>query len=76
VKDLGNLNYFLGVETIPISDGLFLTQRMYIIDLLKRCNMALSKPASTPMESTCSLFAHTGKVFDYPVEKGIEKRLE
>jgi hypothetical protein len=39
MQDLGNLNYFLGVKTIP------------------------------PMASTCSLFAHTRELFDYPVEK-------
>ena len=34
LKDLGPLNYFLGVEAIFISSGLFLSQRKYIQDLL------------------------------------------
>jgi histone deacetylase 1/2 len=49
VKDLGNLNYFLGIEVHQSSTGLLLTQRKYIQDLLMRTNMETSKPVSTPM---------------------------
>uniref|UniRef100_A0A2N9E6L3 Integrase catalytic domain-containing protein n=1 Tax=Fagus sylvatica TaxID=28930 RepID=A0A2N9E6L3_FAGSY len=34
VKDLGNLNFFLGVEVIPNSQGAMLSQQRYILDLL------------------------------------------
>ncbi|KAK9155398.1 hypothetical protein Sjap_002878 [Stephania japonica] len=30
VKDLGDLNYFLGIEVLPTTDGLLLTQHKYI----------------------------------------------
>lgn len=36
VKDLGNLQYFLGIEVQPSEDGLVLSQRRYAQDLLKR----------------------------------------
>ena len=49
LKDLGTLSYFLGVEVTPTPNGLFLSQRKYIMDLLKRFNMQNAKPTSTPM---------------------------
>lgn len=39
LKDLSNLNNFLGVEVILHSDGLFLTQSKYIHDILIKTNM-------------------------------------
>lgn len=35
VKDLGELNYFLGVEVVPDKGGIVLSQRRYAQDLLK-----------------------------------------
>jgi hypothetical protein len=55
VKDLGKLNYLLGVEVTPLKIGLLLSQRRYILDLLKRTNMLESKPISSPMSSSSSL---------------------
>lgn len=36
LKDLGTLNYFLGVEVIHLPHGCFLSQQQYIRDLLQR----------------------------------------
>ena len=36
VKDLGNLSFFLRNEELQSADGLYLTQRKYVVDLLKR----------------------------------------
>jgi hypothetical protein len=63
VKDLGKLNYFLGVEVIPNAHGILLSQQRYIINLLKRTNMHEAKPVSSPMASTTSLTAHEGESF-------------
>lgn len=57
LKDLGTLSYFLGVEVIPTTHGLFVTQRQYIIDLLGRLGMTDTKPAPMPMVVTQSLIA-------------------
>jgi len=51
LKDLGCLNYFLGVEVIPSTAGIFLSQRKYITDLLHKSGMAGTKLASTPLSA-------------------------
>ncbi|XP_021824947.1 uncharacterized protein LOC110765996 [Prunus avium] len=55
LKDLGKLHYFLGIEVIPQSGGLLLSQRKYILDLLKRSDLADMKPTHTPMASSTKL---------------------
>ena len=49
IKDLGPLNYFLGIQVQKYKDGIFLSQSKYITDLLHNTNMADCKPVSTPM---------------------------
>jgi hypothetical protein len=63
VKDLGPLNFFLGVEVLSIPHGILLSQQRYIMDLLIRTKMNEAKPITTPMESTTSLFAFEGEPF-------------
>ena len=48
MKDLGSLYYFLGVEVQHNSQGLFLSQTKYALDLLQRADMIEAKPISTP----------------------------
>jgi len=60
VKDLGSLHYFLGIEVIPVKDGLLLSQQKYIRDLLNKTNMADAKPVSSPMSSSSALSTFTG----------------
>lgn len=60
VKDLGALNYFLGIEVHHTSSGLLLTQRKYIQDLLTRTNMENSKAAPTSMLPAEKLSLHDG----------------
>lgn len=39
IKDMGDLHYFLGIEVIPERDGIALTQKRYVGDILARANM-------------------------------------
>ena len=39
IKDLGNLKYFLGMEIARFREGIFVSQRKYIIDLLTEKGM-------------------------------------
>lgn len=67
IKDLGKLNYFLGVEVTPLKTGLLLSQRRYILDLLKRTNMLEAKSISFPMSSSSSLSAFDGDSMEDPL---------
>lgn len=50
LKDLGDLNYFLGIEVQKLLDGsLHLNQTKYACELLERFNMSNCKASPTPM---------------------------
>ena len=72
IKDVGNLRYFLGMEVARSKEGISVTQRKYILDLLKETGMLGCKPAKTPMESMAKL--DIGKESN-PVDKGRYQRL-
>jgi len=55
IKDLGQLSYFLGIEITTSNKSLFLSQRKYILDLLKETDKLGTKPAHTPMETNNKL---------------------
>jgi len=55
LKDMVLLHYFLGVEVIPTTIGLFLPQHKYVHDILENQNMAGAKDISTPLSTTQSL---------------------
>lgn len=55
VKDLGRLNYFLGLEVIHTDDGIFLGQAKYAREILSRALMLEAKLVSTPMVTGQSL---------------------
>lgn len=66
LKDLGILHYFLGIEVVPHSGGLILSQRKYIIYLLKRSHLANIKPIDTPMDSSSKLSKSDGEPLSNP----------
>jgi hypothetical protein len=49
IKDLGPLEYFLGLQASYNYGGMTLAQRKYVIDLLLRVNMENCNPAPTPL---------------------------
>ena len=60
LKDLGPLSYFLGVEVIPTTNGVFLSQCQYIHDLLVKANMSHAKDVTSPMSPNQVPFLHDG----------------
>ncbi|WVZ85685.1 hypothetical protein U9M48_032580, partial [Paspalum notatum var. saurae] len=57
---LGDLHHFLGVSVMRSSDGLFLSQRQYAVDLLQRASMAECHSTSTPVDTQAKLSATDG----------------
>ena len=49
MKDLGGLKYFLRIEVARSKQGIFLSQRKYILDLLAEVGMLDCKPTDTPI---------------------------
>ncbi|WKA12210.1 hypothetical protein VitviT2T_029624 [Vitis vinifera] len=66
MKDLGPLKYFLGIEVSRSSEGIFLSQRKYALDLLQETGMSGCQPVNTPIEevndrrSTSGYFTFVG----------------
>jgi hypothetical protein len=55
MSDLGNLSYFLGMEFKHTDRGVFLHQKKYAEDILKRFNMVNCNAVITPMETGSKL---------------------
>ena len=64
VKDLGDLNYFLRVEAHRDGNGLFLSQRQYILNILQCTRMLDAKPVSSPMSSSQKLSLFSGTPYE------------
>ena len=60
LKDLGSLNYFLGIQVTRDSAGLHLSQAKYASNLLHKHNMFNTKPISTPCIPNNRLSLHDG----------------
>lgn len=50
IKDLGSLKYFLGIEVSKSKQSIILSQRKYVVDLLKDSGMTGYKPCFTPIK--------------------------
>lgn len=69
LKDLCNLSYFLGVQVIPQCQGILLSQRRYIQELLDKTHMEMSKPVLTPLPThSSSLTLSSGSLLSDPTE--------
>nr|KYP60690.1 Retrovirus-related Pol polyprotein from transposon TNT 1-94 [Cajanus cajan] len=62
----GILRYFLGIEVAHGKDGLFLSQRKYVIDIISEAGLVGARPISTPMEQNYHLATINGVLFDAP----------
>lgn len=49
MKNLGGLKYFLGIEVARSKEGIFLSQRKYVLDLLAEVGMLDCKPVDNPI---------------------------
>ena len=64
MTDLGYVHYYLGIEVTQRPKSIFLSQKKYIGDLLKRFGMIEYNPLTTPMEQNLKLTSIEGKEFE------------
>ncbi|GKE87619.1 ribonuclease H-like domain-containing protein, partial [Tanacetum coccineum] len=64
MKDLGLLNYFLGISVTRNSLGLFLSQKKYAIEILDRAHMDNCNPIRTPIDTESKLGSDGDPVSD------------
>ena len=60
MKDLGPLNYFLGLEVSSSINGYYLTQAKKTSDLISQASITDSTIVDTPIEYNCRLNSHDG----------------
>jgi hypothetical protein len=50
MSDLGMMHYFLGIEVVESANGIFVSQKKYVQDILDRFQMRDCNPVNTPTE--------------------------
>jgi Reverse transcriptase (RNA-dependent DNA polymerase) len=66
MKDLGEAQYFLGLEIHKTSKGLFVGQHKYLSEIIERANLQFSNPTNTPMEVNLKLRKDDGELLENP----------
>ncbi|VFR02090.1 unnamed protein product [Cuscuta campestris] len=60
MTDMGDLNFFLGINVQRTAGGLFLHQTQFAHEILERADMLHCKPISTPVDTKAKLSATSG----------------
>nr|GEU91547.1 hypothetical protein [Tanacetum cinerariifolium] len=68
LKDLGPLNYLLGIEIVSHVFGILLSQKKYILELLQSDGLSNYNPISFPMVTSSSLSLDDSTAFSNPVK--------
>lgn len=66
LKDLGNLGHFLGLELARATQGIFLSQCHYVLQLLEDTSFLACKPFVVPMDPNLKLRANDGVLLEDP----------
>ena len=66
IKDLGPLNYFLGLQVTSIPEGIHINQLKYARVILEKHDLLHSQPVSTPLSAKANLSSTEGTLLDNP----------
>ena len=72
MKNSGGLKHFLGIEVAKSKQGIFLSQRKYVLDILTEVGMLERKPVDTPIVQNHRLREYSDQA---PTDKGKYQRL-
>lgn len=59
-QGLGQVTLFFGIEVAKSKDGIGLSQKKYVLDILEDIGLLGSGPVDTPMDSNAKLFVDEG----------------
>lgn len=60
IKDLGEIDCFLGIQILHTKEGIWISQQKYICDILQEANMLDTKPVDTPLPTGCKITQSDG----------------
>ncbi|RVW14603.1 Retrovirus-related Pol polyprotein from transposon RE1 [Vitis vinifera] len=66
MSDLGIMNYFLGMEIYQCSWGIFISQRKYAMDILKKFKLESCKEVATPLAQNDKISKNDGEKLEEP----------
>ncbi|XP_019259358.1 PREDICTED: uncharacterized protein LOC109237494 [Nicotiana attenuata] len=66
IKDLGNLHYFLGLETLHEPQGLVISQRKFTLEVLNEFDCSSLPSLTSPVDPSCKLSSESGDLLSDP----------
>ena len=66
MSDLSIMNYFLGMEIYQCSLGTFISQRKYVVDILKEFKIESCKEVATPLAQNEKISKNDGEKLEEP----------
>uniref|UniRef100_A0A3Q7FLP1 Reverse transcriptase Ty1/copia-type domain-containing protein n=1 Tax=Solanum lycopersicum TaxID=4081 RepID=A0A3Q7FLP1_SOLLC len=66
IKDLGRLHYFSGMEILDTAEGVLISQRKFVLDLLKKYECSNYTSLSSPLDPNVKLRAKEGNPLPDP----------
>ncbi|GKA44620.1 ribonuclease H-like domain-containing protein [Tanacetum coccineum] len=76
MKDLGSLNYFLGISAQRSASGLFLSQSKFAEEILERAHMQNCNPCRTPVDTESKLGSDGDPVSDPTLYRSLAGALQ